>query len=106
MRRPLQTEGPTRRGLLAAAAVAAMGLGACGDDGAKPARKEGFDPESVIDELTEGLSPDDSYRDPDAGERATARQAARVLAAGQAGTAEADRYFADLGMAAHDGTDP
>src|SRR5262245_15662403 len=106
MRRSPQTEGPTRRGLLAAT-VAAMGLGACGDgdDGAHSARQEGVDPEAAIEKLTAGLSPDNKYRDPDAGERATARRAARALAAGKAGTPDVGRDFAELGLAAHDGAD-
>lgn len=111
MRRPPQALSQTRRGLLAAGAAAVLSLGACTDDRPSPKEEsdsdpDAFDPGSRIAELTNGLSRDNPYRDPDAKERATARRAARALASGQGQAIDIDRYFESLGMAASHGADP
>ncbi|MCG5459097.1 hypothetical protein PSH03_004862 [Micromonospora sp. PSH03] len=106
MRTPLPAPSSTRRGLFAAATLALLGAGACADAEPKSEQQRGPDPELLIDELTAGLSRDNPYRDPDAGERAAAQRAARSLVTEPDAGADLDRVFDDLGFRAHHGADP
>ncbi|WP_030486504.1 hypothetical protein [Micromonospora chokoriensis] len=107
MRTPLPAASSTRRGLIAAAAtLALLGSGACADAEPKSEPQRGPDPEVLIDELVAGLSRDKPYRDPDTGERAAARRAARSLVTGPNAGTDLDQVFNDLGFQAHRGADP
>ncbi|WFF02789.1 hypothetical protein [Micromonospora sp. WMMD964] len=103
---PLPAVSPTRRGLLAAATLVMLGSGACAEAKPTSGGQRGPDPELLIDELTASLSRDNPYRDPDTGERAAARRAARSLVTGPSDGADVDQIFDDLGFRAHRGTDP
>ncbi|WCN82128.1 hypothetical protein [Micromonospora sp. LH3U1] len=69
-------------------------------------RQPGPNPEFLIGELVQGMSPEDRYRDPDARERAAARQAARALLDDRSTTADVDPLFEALGLDTHHGADP
>lgn len=90
---------------MTAATVVLLGAGACTD--APPgSRQPGPDPEFLIGELVDGLTPKNRYRDPDARERAAARRAARALLSDRSTAAGVDPLFEDFGLHAHHGTDP
>ncbi len=87
-------------------ATAALSTTGCGDVLEQRTTLDGPDPERLLVELSDRLSPDNRYRDPDAEERSTARRAARSLIADHGSANERDALFGDLGFVVHRGIDP
>ncbi|MFF5172774.1 hypothetical protein ACFY3U_09085 [Micromonospora sp. NPDC000089] len=98
----------SRTGLIALCATLSLAVAACQGSTGTPAGTGSApaDPGTVVTDFVRQLKPTAPYRDPDAEERRSARQAVTLLLRGRPGLDEATGVLTALGFTASRGRDP